>query len=1719
MKTRNLHQYINILTNQALVSKIGTKDDPLLTRLSGETDLGQYIGTLTKFATNSEAQVFYEFLQNADDAQANTVFFYFREGHFVVINDGKPFYTDQPKSDGNGLRKGQLKAFLSKGDKYDDPESVGKYGRGSKLLYDLLIPVQHGEGIGVTLEEGLKEHILKKHAGPILFSWSDLSDLERLLSWNASMDVIPTDCTNDTIPLLTKLIFTYYPATLGEIKNTLNGAEVPLFTTQELVRCVSFLREIRPVLPIFGFSEGTLLYIPLGENQHLKMQKNLEDSLLPGIRTSLAFLNKLSQVLVQGEKVDKTNFHRLQLQPISSSEKQHPVTLAFPDQPAELDTELVNFYQFFPIAKTAFGLKIIIDSEAYEIDSARQDIDLSKSRNAKVMEVLGERLQDCIRELRNEDNRQMHCALLQSILATDQYKIKSNQIICEHFYENLLATVAQNLPTTNGYADATSAARIKNTLLPIQPADLGFMDWDWIDENLKPVYDNLNDIKIGVEVYTIVNLLRECPDRDKLENWLNSLSTQEYHQLLIEIQEHTGTYQEIAKLPFLRFSNNKIYTPGEVTEDENLVLVFPETSTITPVCQRLAIPFGGLELFADFGELHRRFTQKPEYSGEPYYRRLSNVFSGKDLERDEKWALFQAFSANAPANKLLREELRIFVNQAGEKRPLGSLLKNASNLAPSGILHPWSVRASDNYFNELESWLIQPEEIWEHLVNDWEDLNQPLTPVANSRQLISDLNRIYSRNDGNKKTSDNLKWLPSEEGQWVSSAEVFYHEKLQGLSGADYFDLCKLVKRATNLKIIPHAELSGLETIEFAELPSCGLKILSDKWEQNELIASIRELELLNRLKRNSEGFFEQFTISGTDDPSEYLLKIREGKEIQFASTDTVLCNFLAAQGYVPLPAELYNLFSDDNHLQREDEDFALQLLDRFGARPEFLELILRLPFGEKLKREFLDKIDRINLTSEPNPSHYRGTFEGRLIQIIVSQHWENDFRRKIFIDDVPLDQFDVKEEVNVLCVSTPVVEPHQVRFNLSELLPRFVGISDVLAIVRGKLDDKGNLFRSSPFPQDDLTHEIMQSGRVSSTLQACFLIAYFKSEEGIQRYSKSEFQTLDFSDIPQEDALEEFYRKNLYFFTDFPFPSEWFNLRTYVNAAQQDHDLLLPRERIPDWILQWIREGETDKKISFLTKAGLADETSHVLEFRRDFRRGESIRMKTVEELARDQWFADNTFDWMLTQNTLQPFDYDRENAKAFHNLSHCFFSSQGQLTSCFLIFEKNSTHKVKITRLPYPKGAFFIHGDLKDDLEVWASAFSQLTGSTFIALNPHQYTESYQKRLIAEGMQEAILEKDLSAQQQGNLQIWRNRHYDLWKANEGQDYQIFVLNTEIPFDYYLLANGSRQKIGQFNKGKVARKDSEVPYQLYVYQENSAENIFKILADNQEELFPNKEAELLVKLLSYQLNETSSPESTAGGNLQNFTSEEQKKLDENHVNLKVILNASKQPELENMAQNLPFIHQILKLTQESDREKLLENLDLVSQLLQKADQDLLTLLLEHFDDLKSLLDRKAKKVTPNSIVGWIGERLVYLWLIKLYGEQNVEYVAQDVWEYDIEFNIDGNNYKIDTKTTIKSVREEGDTIPFFIKRSQYNYLQTNPDENYFIARLSLKDLGLEDVYDRLKNMTLSFDEMIAEIDQKLSLYIDFPGFSQRFRRNRMVFKMAMPVAERDILK
>ena len=372
MKVRDLRQYITALCGgKDTIDALGTDKEYFLEKMSGA---GQKVNALisgaASFANNAKEQLFYEFVQNAYDASADSLFFYANDEYLIVLNNGEPFYTDLDIFESDDPRDGQLYNFLAKGKslKLEDASKLGKYGQGSKLLYTLLADVNNN----ANTEELLKEAIVKNKKGPYLISWSNKAQLDALLINGDEWTAAQADNIDDNL-LFAKILMSYYPIAPGQNSS--------FFTNEEAAKAIAaFDSLIDPRRNMHFLTRGTALIVPLGEGKYesIVANSNLQNvrSRLGGFASITADLdhNKgkyLKHIYVMGEEVEQQSVQSIFIE-FENEGRFFEYHFAF--NPAFSEKNVVNFFKGLPILQTKYRLGFIVDSQVFDIDDSRQRI-------------------------------------------------------------------------------------------------------------------------------------------------------------------------------------------------------------------------------------------------------------------------------------------------------------------------------------------------------------------------------------------------------------------------------------------------------------------------------------------------------------------------------------------------------------------------------------------------------------------------------------------------------------------------------------------------------------------------------------------------------------------------------------------------------------------------------------------------------------------------------------------------------------------------------------------------------------------------------------------------------------------------------------------------------------------------------------------------------------------------------------------------------------------------------------------------------------------------------------------------------------------------------------------------------------------------------------------------------------------------------------------------
>ncbi len=1139
----------------------------------------------------------------------------------------------------------------------------------------------------------------------------------------------------------------------------------------------------------------------------------------------------------------------------------------------------MNFYQYFPITGTTFGLKYIINSDAYSIIGSRQDIDFENSKN--VLKQIGENITKYILSLNSADKKPKLLNFIKCLLCTEINFLHTDYK--PYFYDNLIETIKKNIPTTDGFSTDINEIRIRSTALDFSPQDLG-ISWRWLDTDLADSYGKAETI-LGIVEATVFDVLNNAKTNNtpKIIEWIKKLNEVEYQILVDELTPKSLFV--IKDIPFLRCSDKEIRSINSIHNSTDILFLTPNLKDLKPVFDKLSIKYCEVN-----------YDKLQSYEEQNNKKCIQLLNSSTISERDDKWTVFDVFKSISQV-----KSLKIFENQLGEKCLLERLLHNSSNLVSSGVLKRFVIKPSEvDAYRSMNSFMMKPEDVWECLIGDW---NLHITKDLDYTALIKDLNTLYNKRlltNTTRKPENTNAWVRTDTGEWVKASEIFFSTPLSKLSENEYDLLISLVKRATSLKTISPEDVKFIESVRFSEIPHFNFESLKNKFNHNSINITRRELDVLLAIKAGDSllGFF----IIQEGENGGYRLIPKERNHKQYISRDRDLNAFLVGSHYFLLPMALENMFLGDNNVWNESDEFTLSLIQNFKSNKIFINLVSRQ--SQKIKTQYLSGIDSIQFNTNDPIESYKDTFEGKLIEIAVELEKDEDIRKKIQIDDKTLDFYAIRDSVYVK-INTQTIE-----FSLAQLLSEFEGQTDKLAIVREKMSKvkKGKVFDAKPFPLKSIELKLFQNA-ITNAEQFAFLVAFYKSEEGLPL--KNRFSQFTFNQLNELTVLEGLIKdkRNLIFYSDFNLPSNWFNPKIHIDC--NDENLILNTEKIPSYIRSWI-SSDTERR-DFLYSTGLINEQSNVIGLRKGIFRDERVENDIIKGSLTSDCFIYNTFTWIVEKEQGQIFSRSSNKNKYRNILQFIKDSTTAKQSLPPVFITTRDLENYQILPSFSIQNLLYINNYNDIDKQIFKDTLARYT-ELKIVIN-----DDFESFLKENGIFEFKLESELDLGT-NDFNEWNDESYKEWKLLEEVKYTIHVSTKEIPRKYWFTWNNEIKEIKTYPKGQTEKHKNEI----YLNQKSQDDDLFALLNENMKTLF-GSDSYLMGKLMNLRLRHlTTKISDITGGNSVNggnVTVVEDKKEIINEIKELDIETLNRLKELGNKI--LKFNVEDLELISESDLEQL----------------------------------------------------------------------------------------------------------------------------------------------------------------------------------------------------
>ena len=964
MKVRDLRQYIkSISKGNETIELVGSNKEYFLNMMSGQ---GQKIDALitgaASFANNAKEQLFYEFVQNAYDASADSLFFYANEEFLIVLNNGEPFFTDLDIFDlpeGEEPRDGQLYNFLAKGKslKLNDDEKLGKYGQGSKLLYTLLADINHN----VNTEELLKEAIINNKKGPYLVSWQNMSQLDAWLINDDEWIPAQADDVENNI-LFAKILMSYYPIAPGQ--------DLDRFSNEEAQRAIKAFNElVDPPRNKSFLTRGTALIIPLGMGKYNAIieENNLENvrARLGGFASITADQERnegksLKHIYVMGKEVEQHPVHSLFVDFVEDGNKFH---YHFAFNPIFAEKNVVNFFKGLPILQTKYRFGFILDSQILEVDDSRQRI----SDTEKTCDQLRLAYTHLVDELKSllVSNREKFDYIYQSLISSrPEDNSEDEQKIRKAFYDVIRPFLNEYAYTSEGtyvpFEEVCEEEKETNVLLK----DIGIDNLHWIDADSRKKYAFHFDKK--VRVLEFAEML-QMADNEKLSVWIKGMSKEDYklfHNNCLDC------ISDIEDIQVFRSNENNLYSWEELNSDINVYYIAQTTQQV----------FIGQEYIVE--------PMCEEYNSDDYTVLFEKIKANlEDLRRTSmgRDAVCKTLCMIAENESDYEDEIinniAVLQNWRGDYLPFSELFED--RLGGTILFDNFRIKGSIPECIKKQDWLIDKQEddtaLWTWIVNHFDDIKQEEGWGADTDAYLRDIQNAYKA--GGVAVAGSLLRLYLDENGKPVEEPCLNVENFERLSESEYE---KLQVSYSDYNFVPYKYEKVLSTAPFM----MNTLYVYDLINLNQVI-DFDTLAILSKI--SSDGFLLKYRVIGDD--NSFRVQALNGGKNYTNDIGVELRRALLEIGFYYIPQKVQTFItSETNAFNITRDDFAKYVVDKISDKNLIFSLIRNC--SSAVVEHYINSLSTISINHKISDSDIRW----QIIKFAVSRDTkENEFRQTIF--------------------------------------------------------------------------------------------------------------------------------------------------------------------------------------------------------------------------------------------------------------------------------------------------------------------------------------------------------------------------------------------------------------------------------------------------------------------------------------------------------------------------------------------------------------------------------------------------------------------------------------------------------------------------------------------------------------------------------------------------
>lgn len=1630
MTIRDLKQYIRALCGEETLNLLGSNKELLLQKIYGQDpspdQVKSVISDAASFASNAEEQLFYEFVQNAYDASADSLFFYANENYLIVLNNGEPFYTDFDIFDTDTLRDGQLYNFLAKGKslKRSDITKLGKYGQGSKLLYTLLTEVSESE----ENEELLIKTLYEEKKGPYLISWYDRRQLANLLQKQGVWTPAQGDDYKENI-LFAKILMSYYPIAPGTSEE--------LFSTKEALDAIdAFDSLVDPRRNLNFLNRGTALIIPLGEG---KYEKITSESNLERVKTRLGGFASITKdqernegktvdhIYVMGEEVEQ---HEVQSVFVDFEVDGKPFFYHFAFNPIFAEKNFVNLFKGLPILETKLRLGFIIDSQKFDVDSSRQRISDKDKTKGQLIRAFKELVKD-LREIK-ETNPTKFDYIYKAIAATKYLEGEDFKFIKEAFQEVFVPFFEEFVLTSTGEYERKENVRSFAEEYKIPLKKIGISKYKWIDDNIKK---DLHRHKVDAEVIDFSTLLSDA-DSTKLAAWIKSLSTHDYKDFNELCDSHKAE-SGVQDNKIFRSNKGTLYSYNELKSAANIYYPYEDGMKFGE-CEHINETLSDVDMSSYIANLFEKIKTNIE------------SFRLSDSAKDDAANLLAWIATKSEYYvSRIRSEILLLQNWHDTYDSFENILSERPN--DTMLFDNYCVKGYVPEAVKTNSWLLNPSKAkkscWQWLLSHWENLKQDEEWGENTHKYIADVKKVYKAvgtdAQGNTDKTQITLYL-DEDGKPISQLRAVVNN-VSKLSEEEYN---YLGEKVTHLRLLPyeyHKELMEapfrVDTVQSANIVNEALT--ADEKLLRIFIKITDEYLRLYRTQENSGKYIITKTSSGLN---------------YIDSVPSDLQSELLAANFYRIPDKVQEILQTEKGKYKfaSNETMLLRAIERLN-NPIKLFPFVKLA-NANVVASFFNYLKNINIDSKITKEDLkwqviefavqRNTEENEYIDTVFGliRHKDNELPESITQQYVKVGE----NEYDVYVLDEDYKKDNQTIDSFLKCLPSQKEVDYFKEhYYEGKEDEVSTQILFDELRNHYLTIE---------QLRFCIDYAIANNEDCDDLEIKD--------DVKLTDALDMVLKNNFVGF-DKHFKMEDVDFDEQVYAK---HEILLESEYLPDVLQKWIDNNPS----SLFLFTQLTTSSNPYVAVRQALLDNEPYSDVSCFADVEHRGEIDYAINWAIEKKLT--YAYLSERYKTMMAIIEKLPSDYTVMP--FLRYTGNvaplenefETPKPLFTLERYQDGGSFL------SWYSWAGSQFQerLNGSKKLAKfikdnvvyiygdNELLFNHGFKKN-PRWNVQTAVDIKDFPEHDDPVYRIWK-------QSEESNGITIHISDKPIMINFNIMSSNASIFADKMH-------DSEFGYEpgkrVVIQQPNKdGLSLMKTIAKyiGSMEFFK----EPFIALQSLYVDQWELLQQGGNGGDNEGKGKSNIDLTNSSLTEEQAQEAINKISTET-AENIDQVNNITKQLDGEELDKLNEVAEQIKELIGGLDKEDLERLAEKKDKILQMMDDLAeaeeeeKESQVRQTIGFIGELIYshYLENKKLVKDKDFVHAAlEGVGEYD--FEIKSEKMFVDVKTTLYSLKDG--TAPFYLHRSQNVFMQKHPDSKYHIVRISLIDLNLKKSYEELRD-------------------------------------------------